>query len=184
MGAGEPPRGPGSVRPPSLRALPALRDPVSRCPPWVRGSVTEASSAGALGKGASVLNVFRGRSGAPPSGKGSPWGRGRGAEPGGVNPLPGSPIGSCGSLAGRPVRLGVCRPFLCPGPRELIVRCMVRERGNQTALRSPTCCWRENVFPILVLTFWRKKKRVPKRSALKSELCSCLMLALKTQRER
>lgn len=130
-------------------------------PPWVRGSVTEASSAGALVKGASVLSVFRGRSVAPPSGKGSLWGRGRGDRGrwGGLSPRI---AGSCGSLAGRPARLGVCRPFLFSGlisaPRELSLWCMVRGRGNQTALRSPTCCWRENVFPLPLLTFGVKKK--------------------------
>lgn len=68
--------------------------------------------------------------------------------------------------------------FPIPGSRELIV---VHGRGKETNLLplSPTCCWRDPPFQIPVLTSGGKKERVPKRSALKSEKCFCLPLALK-----
>lgn len=64
------------------------------------------------------------------------------------------------------------------GPRELIV---VHGRGKEMKLLPlllPVAGER-TPFQIPVLTSGGKKERVPKRSALKSEKCFCLPLALK-----
>lgn len=67
-------------------------------------------------------------------------------------------------LTGRPARLGVCSRFLSPGPPELIRVPVQGMMGIKTASNSPTCCWREDAFPILLLTL---KKRMLKPRALK-----------------
>lgn len=154
-------------------------------PLWVRGLVTEVvASAGALAKGAGVLRACRRAPRLPgpgwctsPVGKGLPGAEAAGAEPSGA--VWAVQAGSCGSLAGRHARLGcVADPAPAPG-RVSRSRCMVRQR-------------KLNCFPFYLLLarerlsntgsdFWRerKKKGVPKRSALKSEICVCLPLAVR-----
>lgn len=177
-GAGEPPRGPGSGRPPSPGALPALRDRVSRCPVG-SGECDGGGLCWGLGEGRRRPVVYRGRSAAPPRGEGLPGAEASAPEPGGADSSARPGLREFGWSCPRG---WVCAdPSSSPG-RESRSRCMVRERGNSAAFRSPTCCWPENDFPTPVLTSGGEK-RVPKRSALKW-ICSCLPLALRdTERQ-